>query len=414
MRRGAHALRRHWLVSTVVALVVVAGAGGWLVLRPDDAAAQTRTITQTVSSSTVKQTISADGTINPTKTDTLTFPSGGTVTSVLVDEGDKVTKGQVLARMDASSLEATRDAAQATLDSAEEQYSDDVDDDADDTQLASDKAQIVSAKSDLSSAQDDVDDATLTAPFSGRVSSVGYDVDDSTGSSSSGATTTGSTTGSSTTGSTSTTTSGITVISTGSYEVAATVDSTDLADLKKGQQATITPTGSTSSVYGVVSSIGVVASSDSSSTTSSSASFPVTIKVTGSTKGIYAGSSATVSITVKQLTNALTVSTQALSTKNGKTYVTLVKGGKKVRTYVTVGDTYGTSTVVTQGLTAGDKVLVASFRAPTSSGSGGSRGNNSSGGGEGFGGGGSPPSGGGFGGGSGGSGGSGGGFGGGQ
>ena len=62
------------------------------------------------------------------------------------------------------------------------------------------------------------------------------------------------------------------VVSTDSYIVNATVDDTQVGQVKVGDQAVITPSGSTSTVYGTVSSVGLVASSRLGS---SVASFPV-------------------------------------------------------------------------------------------------------------------------------------------
>ncbi|MCW2756543.1 MAG: HlyD family efflux transporter periplasmic adaptor subunit [Nocardioidaceae bacterium] len=349
--------RKGWMLGLVGAVVVVGAGGTWLALRPADAAAATTTAT--VTSSTFSTTVSASGTVTPAKQSDLTFPSGGTVSSVLVAAGDVVTKGQVLARMDAAALQAKLDAAGATLDAAQSQLDSDEDDSASDTQLAADRAQVASASSSLTSAQDDVDGATLRAPFKGTVSAVDVAVGDSTGSSQSG---TGS---ASSTASTSGSTSGITVISTKKYVVDATVGSSDVAQLKKGLQAQVTPTGSTSTVYGVVQSVGVIAeSSDSATGSSSAAAFPVTIRVTGTTDGLYAGSSATVSIIVSQKTDVLAVPTQAITSSGGKAYVKKMVGSKAVRTEVTLGQAYGAQTEVTKGLVAGDKVQLTGFSPP--------------------------------------------------
>ena len=132
---------------------------------------------------------------------------------------------------------------------------------------------------------------------------------------------------------------------TSTWVVDASVSSSDLGRLKKGLQATITPTGATENIFGTVRSVGVVASSSSSGT----ATFPVVIDVTGTPEGLHAGTTATVAITVKQLTDVLTVPTQAVRTTNGATTVQLSTDGTVTTTPVTVGGVYGTSTVITKG-----------------------------------------------------------------
>jgi multidrug efflux pump subunit AcrA (membrane-fusion protein) len=151
--------------------------------------------------------------------------------------------------------------------------------------------------------------------------------------------------------------------------VEASVGSEDLPQLKKGLQAEITPTGSTNKVFGTVKSVGIVASSSSGG----SASFPVTIAVTGSPKGLYAGGAASVSIIVKQVENVLTVPTSALHTENGKTVVHQMTNGTQVSTPVKVGTTYGPQTQILGGLKAGDKVVGTTFRIGGTNPAGGTR-----------------------------------------
>ncbi len=141
------------------------------------------------------------------------------------------------------------------------------------------------------------------------------------------------------------------------------MSSSDLGRLTKGLQATITPSGAPQNVFGTVRSVGVVASSSSSGT----AAFPVVIDVTGTPEGLHAGTTATVAITVKQLTDVLTVPTQAVRTTNGATTVQLSTNGTVTTTPVTVGGVYGTSTVVTTGLSEGDTVVVTTRTLPRTS-----------------------------------------------
>jgi macrolide-specific efflux system membrane fusion protein len=169
------------------------------------------------------------------------------------------------------------------------------------------------------------------------------------------------------------------VISTGSYVVDASVGASDLANIANGDQVTITTTGSNTPVFGLVSSIGIVASSSSGST-----GFPVVISVTGSPSGLYAGSSANVSIIYRQLSNVLVVPTLAVTRTNGNAYVTLDKNGVKSQHQIAVGLSSGGSTQVVSGLNSGDTVVET---VPTAR-SGGTGGTGGGGGAGGFGGGG--------------------------
>ncbi|WP_231482833.1 efflux RND transporter periplasmic adaptor subunit [Nocardioides sp. URHA0020] len=363
MRISLRGRRRAWLAVPVV-LVVAAGSGGWLMTRDSPAAAQATTAT--VSTSTMQETVAASGTVEPARSADLDFEVSGTVSHVYVAAGDRVKKGQALARVDADALVASRTAAEATLTAAGAQLADDQDADASDTQLAADQASILSARASLDEAEEAVEDATLRSTITGTVVALDLAKGDVVGTSSGGggAASTGATTGSATTS-----TSAVTVQSTGHYVVSATVSSTDVARLKEGLQATITPTGVADPVYGTVASVGLVAQTSSSG----AAVFPVTIAVTGTRTDLYAGTSADASIVVKQVDDVLTVPSRALKTSGATTYVLEVVGDRSVRTTVTTGATYGMSTEVTRGLQDGDVVEIPGFTRPSGGGGSGNQ-----------------------------------------
>ena len=358
MRISLRGRRRAWL-AVPVALVVVAGGGVWLMTR-DSTAADTSTTT-TVSSQTIEQTVSADGTIAARTSSDESFAVSGTVTKVLVAEGDRVAKGAALARVDDAALVASRAAALTSLEAAVTQLDEDDDNGASDVQLAADNAAVVSARADLADARAAVDDATLRASIAGTVTSIDLAKGDVTGSSSSASPSGGDTSNGSTDTDTDTSTGTISIVSTNSFVVDGTVAAADADQLEKGLQAEITATGVDDTIYGTVSDVGLVAETNDSG----AAVFPVTIQVTGKQEGLYAGVSATVSIVVKQVPDVLTVATNALSTEDGKTYVTKLVDGEEVKTEVETGETYGMLTEVTSGLEEGDEIVVQGFRAPT-------------------------------------------------
>ena len=308
-----------------------------------------------MSSSTVSQSVTTTGTIEPAHEADLSFAVSGTVTSVPVSVGEKVTKGQVLARVGTTELKSAVTLAEANLTAA-------------DDSLTLGRVGLVVGPDRVGAgpggpgqeqperredrpgrrrpALDDHRHRRLGRRQRRRLGRVGQLLrlrsaggqrlrrlrqrlellQQPAGSSSSS--------------------DDIVVISTSSWVVDATVGSADLASIKKGLQAQITPTGATARVFGTVDSVGIVASSDSSS---SSATFPVVVAVTGSPSGMYAGASANVTIIVKQVTGVLTVPTAALHSSGGKTFVYVMNGSKQVQTFVTVGTTYGPSTQVTAG-----------------------------------------------------------------
>jgi multidrug efflux pump subunit AcrA (membrane-fusion protein) len=352
------------IVAIGTGVLVWRGVGGG-----SAAAAAATTQVITVSTQTLQQTVSTSGTMAPATESDLSFAVSGTVTAVRAVVGAKVAKGAVLATVDPTDLTSAVSAAQATLDGANAQLTAAAG--GTDVQLAAAQAQVASATSKLAAAKQSLADATLTSPIAGTVAEVNVATGDvlsgsaGTGSSSGSASATSGTgasgsggggtgsSGSSTSSSSSTSsTAQVVVVSTSSWIVNATVGSADLASVKKGLQATITPTDTTSRIFGVVSSVGIVAS-----TSSGAAAFPVVIAVTGSPTGLYVNGTATVSIVVKQVANALTVPTAAVSTAGGKSVVTLRSGTKDTQTPVTIGGVYGANTQILSGVKAGDQVV---------------------------------------------------------
>jgi HlyD family secretion protein len=64
---------------------------------------------------TIATTLSLDGQIAPMQESTLSTPESGTVSAVFVNEGDRVTAGQLLAKLDSSQLQAQLSANQAAV-----------------------------------------------------------------------------------------------------------------------------------------------------------------------------------------------------------------------------------------------------------------------------------------------------------
>jgi multidrug efflux pump subunit AcrA (membrane-fusion protein) len=377
---------RRTLVAAAVAVVVVLGVAGWAVfLRPSDSAAAAVTYrSATVTTGTLRQSVSASGTVQATDTQDLTFPAAGQVTAVWVTAGQKVSKGQRLAAIDSATLSSEVAAAKATLATAQAKLAADQAAGASSTQLAADSASITVAQGQVSSATADLAGATITAPFAGTVTSVGYAVGQQVGGSGSSGAGSGSTSGAgpasgagtgtgsgSSSGSSSGSGSGsgsssIHLVSTGSYEVQASVDASEVGQIKAGNQAIITVGNATQNVFGTVSSVGIVAT-----TTSGVASFPVVVGVTGSPSGVYPGATASLQIVYKQLSAVLLVPTLAINRTSGTTTVLVPNGGKQVRRTITTGLSSGGQTQVLSGLTEGEQVLVP---VPTGTGTGGTNG----------------------------------------
>jgi multidrug efflux pump subunit AcrA (membrane-fusion protein) len=403
--------QRAVLAGGVVVVLVAAGVGIWL--SEDSSAAPTPTSELVAAAtSTLRQTVSSSGTIEPAQQANLNFATSGQVTSVSATVGEKVTAGKVLAKVSSASLSADVAQAEATEATDAAKLSSDQADGVTSAQLTADQTAVTAAENQVTDAKQSLAEANLTSPISGVVASVDLSVGQqvsgsgSSGSSGSagsggsggsstsvsvggsGASSTGSSDSTGSSGSSSSSSAQVVVISTDSYVVNATVDDTEVGSVQAGDQAQIIPDGATTPVYGVVSSVGLIAS-----TTSGVATYPVTIAVTGNPGGLYPGASATVTLIVKQLTNATTVPTAALHYTSSGAAVYEMVNGHQVAVPVTVGMTSDGETQITSGLSVGTKVVVQGLRAggvgTTTGGTGrGTRGGFGGAGGGGFGGGG--------------------------
>jgi macrolide-specific efflux system membrane fusion protein len=402
--------RRAVLINSVLGVVVLAGAGGAYAAVHDGGSGRSAgsgsARTATVGTGTVQATVSGSGTLSSPSDAGLNFTTGGTLTEVDVKPGDKVKKGDVLAKVDPTSAnetlqqdEASLTAAQANLTKVEEgetpastgssgdgssgSGSGDsrgtvatptATPTVDPAQLASAQAQLTQAQNAVDAAQRAVDGCVLKSPVSGTVASVdGAKGDSVSGSSgSSGASGSGSGSGS---GSTSSTTSGssgsaptgfVVLTNPSGMQVKADFSEADALKIKAGQAATVTLNAESGTVLDAkvlsISSLPVSSSSGSGSGSGSSGSavqYAATLTITGDTSNLRTGLSASIQVTTGQASNALTVPTAAVSgTGAARTVLVVNSDGSTTRTNVTVGVEGDTTDQITSGLKAGQQVQI--------------------------------------------------------
>lgn len=332
----------------IVVLLVGAAVGAWLATRSNASTGPSYRLVP-VTRTTLQQTLSSTGTIEPATTSTLSFGAAGQVTAVQATVGEHVTAGQTLASMTSATLQAQVAQAKATLAGDQARLAQDEDSDASSAQLDADQASVSADESALSSADEALSGARLTSPIDGVVATVGYTAGEQVGGGG-GSGAGGSGSGSSGSGSSS---SEITVVSANDV-IDASVDASVVDQIKTGDQVTITTEGVNQPVTGTVASIGLTAD-----TSSGVATFPVVIDVTGTPSGLYPGASATVSIIYNQLTNVLAVPAATISTgPGGQSVVQVMENGHQVAQDVTTGLTAGGLTEITGGLTAGQQVVL--------------------------------------------------------
>ena len=98
------------VIGIVLAIVLTRGAG-------PEATPDTVLVTR----GDIVKTVLVDGSLEMPNKAYLSFGVTGTVTEVLVDEGDNVTKDQVLARLDAPSLASSLEMADLQVEIAQQQ-----------------------------------------------------------------------------------------------------------------------------------------------------------------------------------------------------------------------------------------------------------------------------------------------------
>ena len=128
--------------------------------------------TDASSSGASGSSVTASGEVVPEPKAELSFPLTGTVKSVEVKTGDKVSQGQVLVTLDTTLWEAKVREAEGTLAAAEanERYLVRSGDDQEHIDAAN--ADVDTARAAVDSANATLQQATLTAPFDGTVASV--------------------------------------------------------------------------------------------------------------------------------------------------------------------------------------------------------------------------------------------------
>lgn len=130
----------------------------------------------------IKSTVSSSGVLNGIDSASLKFKGSGKLAYINVKEGDKVTKGQVIATLDTKDLEIALQQARNTWlskDATAKQVEDHVKDHASDETFTQREERIAAqtardnAFDAIKAAQRNFEDATLTSPLTGIVTQVG-------------------------------------------------------------------------------------------------------------------------------------------------------------------------------------------------------------------------------------------------
>lgn len=256
------------------------------------------------------------------------------IMSVNVKVGDRVAKGQVLASLNTDTTNIQLNQAQLAYDNAQSSYdkylalfdagalSQD--------QLDQAKLQLDNAANNLNSAQLAIDYATVTAPISGTVVTVNADE-----------------------GSYASASAPMFVIANvDDLEVKAGVTESNVGKISVGQKVSVkVGAASAEPVEGTITEISKVMDMTVKN-------YPITISIDNG-DGVYMdGMYCEVKLVTDRAEGAVVIPAQAITNNDGNRYVFLAKEGKAVETLIQVGLTDGNYYVVTEGLAAGDELIV--------------------------------------------------------
>ena len=107
-----------WIIGAIVIVLVLIAVAGWMLLDHRAIAVQTAVAVLPSSESEAGAVLQATGYVTARRQATVSAQITGTLTDVLIEEGDRVKKDQVLARLDDSGYRAALDSAKAAAGAA--------------------------------------------------------------------------------------------------------------------------------------------------------------------------------------------------------------------------------------------------------------------------------------------------------
>jgi RND family efflux transporter MFP subunit len=315
--------------------------------------------TAVVTRGDIVKTVFVDGNLEMPNKAYLSFGATGTVAEVLVDEGNNVTKGQVLARLDAPSLESSVEMAELQVEIAEAQvraaraqyeialinlkgaanttlkkvYQEQVNIAEANWETA--KLNLEIAELSLESAELNLEKAVIVAPFDGVVTAItiteGKEISAAT-----------------------LATPAISLVDTSEIELRGFIDEIDVAMVKVGQAANITldalPDEEVKGEVAFISPIGTVRAGV--------VSYDTTITLENPVAGLRDGMTATAKVIIERRDDVLLIPNKAIrGTWENPAVVVLVDEQVEERE-ITLGLTDGINTEVLSGLEEGEKVIL--------------------------------------------------------
>ena len=289
-----------------------------------------------VKTATSDRTSRYSGTVEEESGTLLSFAVGGTVSRVLVDEGDRVGKGQLIATLDTEQLTHNHASAQAALAQAEDAYRrmEELHGKGSLPEIKWVEAQtaLQRARASEQMARKQLDDCRLYAPFSGVISKKFAEKGQNVGAG----------------------TQVVKLVAVGRMKVKISVPESEMAQISVGQKAdvTIEAIGGTS-MQATVTEKGVAADP-------LSRSYDVKLSLPKADRKLLPGMVADVALRGGNTSMACILPAHIVQIdERNNEFVWLAVGGKAVKRIVTVGGFTADGVTVTSGLADGDMVITA-------------------------------------------------------
>jgi RND family efflux transporter MFP subunit len=350
-------MKKRRILIITICVVVIGVVLGIVLTRGTGREATLNTVN--ITRGDIVKTVLVDGSLVMPNKAYLSFGATGTVEEVLVDEGDNVTEGQVLARLDAPSLESSVEMAELQVEIAEEQVKaaraqyeiaqDNLDEGVpgmseDVLELQVDiakanwetaKLNLETAKLSLESAELNLEKAMIVAPFDGVVADITITEDKEI---------TAATLA----------TPAITLVDTSEIEMRGFIDEIDIAMVQLGQEVNIILDAlPDEEVNGEVAFISLVGT-----TLAGVVSYDTTITLENPSTELKDGMSATAEVIIERRDDVLVIPNRAIwGTLANPKAVVLVDGQQEERE-ITLGLTDGINTEVLSGLEEGEEVIL--------------------------------------------------------
>ena len=277
------------------------------------------------------------GTVEPSKSAIVSSRHSGTLTSLKVRKGERVSKGQVIAEVESQNVRSAYDMAQASLAQAEDGYrrAQQVHDSGSiaDVKMVEVEAKLKQARAAAESASKAVEECTIKAPFAGVIDEViaeeGVSVD-----------VLGPV---------------VRLVDVSRPEIHFSVPENEIGGAAEGKRISVEISAlGLSDIAGRIESRGVIASPLSHCYECTAALYDIP-------QGLMPGMVCKVSLSGSGEMGA-TVPASVIQTGSDGRYLWLIRDGKVCRQTVTVGGFSGKGVLITGGLNDGDQVIVRGYQ----------------------------------------------------